>query len=128
MPTKFQHLGLTITDESDIREFYRDILKMDIQREFTLDRTLTRQIFHKDRDIKVVVGTIGDLSIELFITEEQHQARWDHICFEVDDRPALIEACQEKNYPVTLIERESFDIVFIRDKSGNLFEIKQALN
>lgn len=122
---KFQHLGLTITVKSDIREFYQDILEMDIQKEFTLNEELAEQIFRQDHDVKVVAGTIGNLFIALFFAEQKPDAVWDHICFVSDNRAALINACRGKNYPVTVIERKPFDIVFIKDKSGNLFEIKE---
>ncbi|MFH2047983.1 MAG: VOC family protein [bacterium] len=126
MPTKFQHLGLTITEKSDIREFYQDILGMDIQKEFTLNRELAEQIFRQDRDIQVVAGSIGNLFIELFLAEEKPDVAWEHICFVSENRPVLINACRAKNYPVTVIERKPFDIVFVKDKSGNRFEIKQG--
>ncbi|MBU0710776.1 VOC family protein [bacterium] len=126
MPVKFQHFGLTITDKADIREFYQDILGMEIQKEFTLNGELAEQIFQQDHDIQVVAGTIGNLSVELFLADEKPDSVWEHICFVSENRPALITACRAKKYPVTVIEREPFDIVFIKDKSGNLFEIKQG--
>ncbi|HCL00582.1 MAG TPA: hypothetical protein DHW42_10835 [Candidatus Marinimicrobia bacterium] len=125
MRMNFQHLGLTVAEESDIREFYQDILKMDIQREFTLNRRQARQIFNEDRDIKIVVGTIGDLSVELFMADEKCKTVCEHVCISVADRQAVIDACQANNFPITIIERKPFDIVFIRDKTGNLFEIKE---
>ena len=126
MPVKFQHLGLTITDKADIREFYQDILDMEIQKEFTLNGDLAEQIFRQDHDIQVVAGTIGNLFIELFLSEEKPDVVWDHICFVSENRQALIAACQAKDFPVTVIERDPFDIVFVMDRSGNQFEIKQG--
>ena len=67
MSVEFQHLGLTITEPSDIREFYQDILGMDIRNKFTLKQNIASQIFHREQDIEVIVGTIGNLSIELFL-------------------------------------------------------------
>jgi len=126
MTVKFQHLGLTVTNKSDVREFYQDILKMNIQREFTLNKALAGRIFNQEKDINIVVGTIGDLTVELFLADEKQPTSWQHVCLAVADRPALIENCRAKKYPVTVIEREPFDIVFIRDKSENLFEIKEV--
>ncbi|HDP68540.1 MAG TPA: hypothetical protein ENN20_08590 [Candidatus Marinimicrobia bacterium] len=126
MLVNFQHVGLTITVEADILAFYRDILGMDIQKEFTLKQDLARQIFRQEHAIRVVAGTIGNCFIELFLAKERPEAVWNHICFGTDNRLALIAACRGKNYPVTIIESEPFDIVFISDKSGNRFEIKQS--
>jgi len=105
MSMKFQHLGLTITEKSDIREFYQDILGMDIQKEFILNGELAEQIFRQDHDIKVVAGMVDNLFIELFLSEEKPDVVWEHICFVSENRAALIDACQAKNYPVTIIER-----------------------
>lgn len=126
MSVEFQHLGLTITEPSDILEFYQDILEMDIRNKFTLKQNIASQIFHREQDIEVIVGTIGNLSIELFLSEEKSDVLWDHLCIVSENRQALIAACQAKDFPVTVIERDPFDIVFIRDRSGNNFEIKQA--
>jgi len=123
---KFQHLELTITEKSDIQEFYQDILGMEIQKEFTLKRDLAEKIFQQNQNIDVITGTIGNLLVELFLANEKPDSVWEHICFISENRQTLIAACQAKNYPVTVIERDPFNIVFVKDKSGNRFEIKQS--
>jgi len=126
MPVQFQHLGISITEKSDIGEFYQEILGLQIQREFTLKSVLVRQIFRLEREIKVIAGTIGTLNIELFLVENNPGFTCEHICFVTENRPALMKNCRAKDYPMTIIERKPSDIVFVRDRSGNLFEIKEA--
>jgi len=123
---KFQHLELTITEKSDIQEFYQVLLGMEIQKEFTLKRDLAEKIFQQNQNIDVITGTIGNLLVELFLANEKPDSVWEHICFISENRQTLIAACQAKNYPVTVIERDPFNIVFVKDKSGNRFEIKQS--
>jgi catechol 2,3-dioxygenase-like lactoylglutathione lyase family enzyme len=126
MKVDFQHLGLSITAEADIREFYQNILGLKIQKEFVLKRELARKLFRQDREIKVIAGNIGNLYVELFLIDADHQPVCEHICLISENRNRLVSACQTSKYPVTIIKREPFDFVFIRDNSGNLFEIKEV--
>ena len=126
MSATFQHLGLMITEKADIREFYQEILGMEIQREFTLKSELAGQIFNRDRDINIVAGRIGNLFVEIFLADEKPDAAWEHICLITENRAELIAACRANKYAVLVIKKEPFDLVFIRDRSGNLFEIKEV--
>lgn len=125
MSIDFHHLGLTIACETDVREFYQDILGLDVQREFVLEKETADRIFHQSRSVKIVAGMIGDVYMELFLDSEGSQAVWEHVCLVVNDRATLIEKCRVKDYDVTVIERKPVDIVFVCDRSGNRFEIKQ---
>lgn len=126
MSIDFHHLGLTIAYETDVREFYQDILGLDIQREFVLEKEMAERIFHRNRDVKIVAGMIGDMYMELFLDSEGSRVVWEHVCLVVDDRAALIEKCRAKDYQVTIVQRESSELVFIRDCSGNIIEIKEV--
>lgn len=125
MSIDFHHLRLTIACETDVREFYQDILGLDIQREFVLEKEMADRIFHQNRSVKIVAGMIGGVYIELFLDSEGNRAVWEHVCLVANDRAALIEKCRAKEYDVTVIEREPVDMVFVCDRSGNRFEIKQ---
>lgn len=126
MNIDFHHLGLNVAVEADIQEFYQDILGLDIQREFILEKAMADKIFHRNRDVRIVAGTIGDMYIELFSDADMNKPVWEHICFAVADRAALIEKCRAKDYQVTIVRRESSELVFIRDRSGNIIEIKEV--
>ncbi|MBN2600881.1 MAG: hypothetical protein JXR87_02690 [Candidatus Marinimicrobia bacterium] len=125
MSIDFHHLGLTIAYDTDVREFYQDILGLDVRREFVLEKEMAERIFHLNRDVKIVAGMIGDMYMELFLDSEGSRVVWEHVCLVVGDRAALIEKCRAKDYDVTVIEREPVDMVFVCDRSGNRFEIKQ---
>lgn len=126
MSIDFHHLGLTIAYDTDVREFYQDILGLDIRREFVLGKEMAERIFHRNRDVKIVAGMIGNMVIELFLDTDMSKPVWEHICLVVDDRAALIEKCRAKDYQVTIVQRESSELVFIRDRSGNIIEIKEV--
>jgi catechol 2,3-dioxygenase-like lactoylglutathione lyase family enzyme len=49
----------------------------------------------------------------------------NHLCISVENREKLIKEVQDRGYETIIIERKQPDLVFIKDKSGNIFEIKQ---
>jgi catechol 2,3-dioxygenase-like lactoylglutathione lyase family enzyme len=127
MAAGFQHLGLSIVKESDIREFYQDILGLEIRRKFFLQREIASQVFQQDREIAVVAGMIGNLYLEIFLINEKSTLGCEHICLTIPDRAKLVARCRSKHFPVTVIRREPLDLIFIQDASGNRFEVKQQL-
>jgi len=42
----FNHVAITINDSSDIKNFYLDILRLEIKRKFALPKTISNQIFN----------------------------------------------------------------------------------
>lgn len=120
----FKHIGISINDPSDIDNFYIDILKFTIQKKFTLNAALSEQIFNISKRIEIVTVEKNNLIIELLNTFENLN-NYFHICISVDDRNELIKKAKEREYPCTIIKKNPFDMVFIRDRSNNLFEVKQ---
>lgn len=121
----FKHIGISIKDPLDIDYFYIDILKMNIEKKSTLSASLAEQIFNIPKEIEIVTVRKDDLIIELFSTEENLNTYF-HICISVDNRNELIKQIKEKGYPCTIIKKDPFDMVFIKDRSNNLFEVKQG--
>ncbi|MBC8486375.1 MAG: hypothetical protein H8D45_10090, partial [Bacteroidetes bacterium] len=50
---------------------------------------------------------------------------FDHICLAIKDRETLITKAEAQNYECIRRKRDIFDLIFIKDKSGNIFEIKE---
>ncbi|MBN2442070.1 MAG: hypothetical protein JXJ04_12020 [Spirochaetales bacterium] len=120
----FNHIGISIKYISDINDFYIDILKMNVEKKFILDMSLAEQIFDVQKEIEIITIGKDNLKIELFISISNLN-NYSHICISVDDRNEIIEKVKQKNYPYKIIKKNPFDMVFIKDKSNNLFEIKQ---
>ena len=123
-----KHVGLTITDPADIKNFYQDVLGLRLNKEFTLPKELNQQIFGFYEDVPVTILSNGKADIEIFVTKLPARNNYSHLCFEVADREALICKAREKNYPCIVIEREFEPLVFIQDHFGNSFEIKELAN
>jgi len=119
------HAGLTITDPSEIKNFYQNILGLTIKKEFTLKKDLNQKLFGFYEDVPVTMLSNGKADIEVFVTDLPARSNYSHLCIEVEDRDALIKKVKENNYPHTVIERDVYPLVFIQDKFGNCFEIKE---
>ncbi len=66
----FNHVGITINILSDIKNFYVDILGLEIKNKFTLSKTISNQIFNIEKNVEVVIAGKEDFTVELFIAAE----------------------------------------------------------
>jgi hypothetical protein len=64
--------------------------------------------------------------MEIFKSNKTSHYDFQHVCITVNNREKVIRKAQKNNYPCTIIKRDTSDAVFIKDKSNNLFEIKQS--
>jgi len=121
----FEHIGITINEESDIQAFYKDLLGLKEINKFDLYEDLSEKIFGISSTVSVRYFSSDDLGIELFLTEKEQKAVYNHICISVKNRDNIIKKATSMGFPVTTIKRESKDyLLFIKDNSGNIFEIK----
>ncbi|HKL08084.1 MAG TPA: VOC family protein [Bacteroidales bacterium] len=121
---KLEHIAITINLSDEIINFYERILGMEQERNFVLDKTLSTKIFGVNENLPVYLMKREDFVLEIFIYKQKLQSV-NHLCISVENRENLIKEVQEKGYETIIIEREQPDLVFIKDKSGNIFEIKQ---
>jgi len=121
---RLNHIGLNISAESEIDNFYTSILKFWPNRKFEITDVLSRKVFQRGSEGKVFTVRNADLVFELFLTEEKQITVFQHVCLEVNDREHMAEKAKAYGYPVVRIEREPNDMLFIKDKAGNIFELK----
>ena len=120
-----EHIGITINKESDIEAFYKDLLGMKEAHKFDLYKDLSEKLFGISNAVSVTYLSSDDLFLELFLTDRKQEPVYNHICISVLNRDSLIKKAKSVGFPVTQIKRESRDdLLFIRDNSGNVFEIK----
>lgn len=122
---KLNHIAITIIDFSEIEDFYKGLLGMKDVRQFALSKNLSRNIFGLKNETTAYLLQKEELFLEIFILPQNIEKGFNHICISVPDREELVKQVKHKNYMVTRIEREHFDLIFVKDKSGNIFEIKQ---
>jgi len=123
---KLEHIALTVSEPADINDFYLDILGMKEVKNFVLNKVLANKIFGVNKEISVFLLQKDDISLEIFILHGQSKHSFEHVCFAVNDREELVENSLKQNYECIRIERDLFDLVFLKDKSGNIFEIKES--
>jgi hypothetical protein len=53
------------------------------------------------------------------------QSKYQHICIEIENTEELIEKCKKYDLESIIIKKNEKNLLFIRDFSNNLYEIKQ---
>ncbi len=92
---------------------------------FVLNKTLAQKIFGINKNTSAFFLQKNDLFLEIFVTDEKLKQVFNHICLTIKDRETLATKAEAQNYECIRIERDIFDLIFIKDKSGNIFEIKE---
>lgn len=123
---KLEHIALTITDPAEIKDFYYNILGMSEVRNFVLEKDLAREIFGIDKETSVFLLQKDELLLEIFLLPEQHKQNFEHICISIKKREEFIEKAAQNAYKYIRLNRKYTDLIFIKDKSGNIFEIKES--
>lgn len=125
---KLNHIALDISNTIDIIEFYQNILGFNLEYKFELPEELSLNIFGIAKNLPVFFFKKDYLAFELFVCNDSVNKRIAHICLEMSDREQLISQCKEKDYKVKNIKRDNKpNLLFVWDKSGNCFEIKEEI-
>jgi len=120
-----EHIGITINEKSDIDAFYKNLLGLKEERKFELHEDLSEALFGTGERVPVTLLSADDFFMEIFLTDKKQTPVYNHICISIANRNDTVTKAKSMGFPVTQIERESRDdLVFIRDHSGNIFEIK----
>ena len=122
---KLEHIALNITDSKEVIDFYQNVLGMVEIKNFILAKGLAKQFFGIFKDTSVYLMQQDELVLELFVNSKSHHYGFDHICIEVENREDIVSKAKDNSYKCIRLEREHFDQIFITDKSGNIFEIKE---
>ena len=121
-----QHIALEVTDSAKAALFFTEILGLTKQKSSTLCAALNRELFGCDEDVDMEVWSSDTLSIEVFITKTPVSLSYSHVCLGVPDIPAFLEKCTAHGVTIITAEKNNKEIIFIKDFSGNLYEIKEA--
>ncbi|MFO7829540.1 MAG: VOC family protein [Bacteroidales bacterium] len=122
---KLEHVAIKVNSSDEIINFYQNMLGMEQVRNFVLDKSLSTKIFGVNENLTVYLMQRDDLVLEIFILKQNQQQLINHLCISIDNREEIIKKIHERDFETIIIEREQSDLVFIKDKSGNIFEIKE---
>jgi len=121
---KLEHIGITISDNQEINAFYQNILAFELTKTFELNAVLSEKIFGMSKIVSVYVMQRNDITLEIFVHPEVSAQKYNHICLSTKDRESIYKKAIVHHYLCVRIKRDQWDMVFIKDKIGNLFEIK----
>jgi len=124
---QLNHIGLNIQSEEEIVNFYQNILGFHFEHQFDMPVELGNNIFGVNKQLKVFLYKKENILLELFVHSANRGNSCSHICFKIKDRDSIATKCEESNYQVIRIKRiEKADILFVKDKAGNIFELKDG--
>jgi len=122
---KLGHVAFLISEVSEIKNFYLDILNMKEIRNFKINESLTEKIFGIQKEVIVYQLQSDNTVFEIFVSDKPAKIEFQHICISVNNIELLYSKAINNNYECVRIKRGIADMIFIKDKSGNIFEIKQ---
>ena len=123
---KLEHIAISIFEPEEVKNFYKNILGMREVKVFTLKKSLANDIFGLDKEALGFLLEKDNLSLEIFVKQETNRQSLNHICLAVNNREILYRKAKQNDYECIRIERETYDLIFIKDKNGNVFEIKES--
>lgn len=125
---KLNHLALNIIDFDEIQSFYINVLGFKHEYDFRIQPDISLKIFGLKKEINVYKISHNNIFIELFLVPDSSftgNNGFAHICFESKNREKILTNASNGGYHATTIIRENHpNLTFIKDKAGNLFEIK----
>jgi len=122
---KLEHIALSVSDHQEVEKFYTNILGIKQIKNFVLRKELATNIFEINEEVSVFLLQKDKVIFEIFITTEYRKQAFDHVCISIKNREEFINKAFLGGYKVIRIEREIFDLIFVKDKDGNIFEIKE---
>ena len=121
-----QHIGLESRDKDTADRFFAAVLGLEEKKTATLSPELNFAIFGMEGPVEMVVYENEQMSVEVFISGNTVPASYGHACLVVPDREALMKRCRTHELPVVTVQKGDKELVFIRDFTGNLYEIKEG--
>jgi catechol 2,3-dioxygenase-like lactoylglutathione lyase family enzyme len=123
---KLNHVALVASSQKNADAFYEGILKLTKIKTSSLTSDLAMEIFGLEVECPLILYGNEAFAIEIFVSERlpPNNSPIAHICLQVEDREAFTAACRSAGLPVNLIPRGEWNLCFVRDFDGNLFEIK----
>ncbi len=123
-----RHIGLQYKSKEDAETFFNKILGIPAQRTFTMSRELGKFIFGIEEKVDVVVFGNDNIVFEIFIGDTTKKFSYEHICLEVPDKEEFISRCKNYGIEPKIVRKGDRDLLFIKDFSGYLYEIKEMQN
>jgi hypothetical protein len=90
--------------------------------------SLSKSLFGINQEFTVIDFGNEQIKFEVFIASSEGVVpprKLDHICLEVEDREAFLKKCKGMEFEVLQVPKGDSLVIFVKDRDGNLFEIKE---
>ena len=124
MKTSLNHIALQYINRKEAKIFFTDILGIPKTRSFTLSAQLSEEVFGIEKTVDIDVFDNGNVIFEIFITDDKSKSSFSHICIEIENREEFIKSCKKNGLKPYIIPKGEKQLLFVRDFSDNLYEIK----
>ncbi len=125
---ELEHVALCTNSEKESDQFFIDLLQLKKTRSFTISSELTERFFGIKKEQPIVRYSEENVDIEVFITNDGSQAPniFSHVCLSTGNQEQLLEKAKSMGYSTIKVPRKEGEsyYCFIKDKFGNLYEIK----
>jgi hypothetical protein len=122
---KTNHIALQYSDRKKADIFFNKILGLNLIKAFTLSKELSYDIFNIKEEVIVDVYSNKYAYFEVFITNIETQYNFEHICIEVGNIEEFLKRCKKYKIEPKYVKKGDRELLFIRDFSNNLYEIKE---
>jgi len=122
------HLGIGISDPGEVKRFYENVLGFELKYDFQVIAERAKIIFGIEKFVKVYAVVKNELKIELFEVPENKVSHVNHVCLVDDGRDEMYQKASDSGYWCVKVLRtdNNGEVYFIKDKEGNLFELKDS--
>jgi len=121
---RLNHVALNCRNKEKAEVFFTKIFDIPKIKTFTLASTLSKSIFGLNQRVEVDVYDNGTTRFEIFSGGNKNSS-YEHTCIEVNDKKELISRCKKYNLKPVIIKKDGKDLLFLKDFSDNLYEIKE---
>lgn len=123
---ELKHVALISRTEEDADHFFGELLGLIKEPSKILPLELSESLFDIRSDLTVINYSGKGMRFEIFVTDEQRPFSKPvaHVCLEPPDRSFFLDRCGKFGFEVLRIPKGDKLITFVKDKTGNLFEIK----
>jgi len=126
--TKLLHVALQYTDSEKADIFFTKILGLTLEKEFSISEDLSNQIFQIKENVHIKVYGNEHAKFEVFITKKPQNIGFEHTCIEIQNKENFIERCKRYDIKPMLVKKGEKTLLFVKDFSNNLFEVKEKQN
>jgi len=123
--TFLNHIALQCSDSEKASIFFNKILGLKLEKKFVVSKDLSEDIFGVFQEVEVYVYSNNNMKFEVFINQNKENHVYEHLCLEVESKKDFIESCNNYGLKTIIVKKNGKDLLFVKDFSGNLFEIKE---